>query len=132
MTHQLELRMKLDMVGVDWAAIDAQSSMTKAIALCQQLGGLDDKELVGTHGIVKDVAQWSRIKSGQHYFPQDKLCYLMDLCRNEAPLFWLARQRGYELQLMETEVEKQLRVEREARKKAEERLAYLESVVRGR
>jgi len=132
MSHQLKLPLKPGMTIVDEDVIDAQGSMTKSISLCQHLSGLDDKELCGVNGIVKDVAQWSRIKSGQHYFPQDKLCYLMDICANEAPLFWLARQRGYNLTPMESETERQLRIERELRAKAEERLAYLETIVRGR
>jgi hypothetical protein len=37
----------------------------------------------------------------------------MDLCRNEAPLIWLARSRGYDLTPLETEMERRLRLERE-------------------
>lgn len=129
---QLELSMKPEMMKLDARVIDAQSSMTRAIALCQQISGVEDKELCGTTGVVKDVAQWSRIKSGQHFFPQDKLGLFMDMCQNEAPLVWLARKRGYNLVPMETELERQIRREREARIKAEERLAYLETIVRSR
>lgn len=129
---QLELSLKPEMLKLDAKSIDAQPTMTKAIALCQQLSGLDDKELCGPTGIVRDVAQWSRIKSGQHFFPQDKLALMMDLCENEAPLYWLARRRGYNLVARESELERQIRVEREARMKAEERLAYLESKAFGR
>jgi hypothetical protein len=129
---QLELSMKPEMLKLDAKMIDAQPTLTKAIVLCQQLSGLDDKELCGPQGVVKDVAQWSRIKSGQHFFPQDKFSLLMDSCENEAPLFWLARRRGYNLVPMENELERQIRKEREGRIEAERKLAYLETIVRGR
>lgn len=90
-----------------------------------------DKELCGPKGIVNEQAQWSRIKSGQHFFPQDRLGLLMDACGNEAPLFWLARRRGYLLTPMESETERQLRNERELRIAAEQKLAYAESLLRG-
>lgn len=132
MTHQLALPMKPDMQPIDEKVIAAQSSLTKAIALCQQLSGIDDKELCGPNGIVKDVAQWSRIKSGQHYFPQDKLGYLMDICGNEAPLLWLARDRGYRLEALETETQRQLRLSEEKRAKVEEENRLLRELIQGK
>lgn len=129
---QLSLSLKPDMLQVDDKIIDAQPTFTKAIVLCQQLSGLDDKELCGPNGIVRDVAQWSRIKSGQHFFPQDKLLVYMDRCGNEAPLYWLTRRRSYLLQPMESELERQVRIEREGRIEAERKLAYAEELLRGR
>lgn len=111
---QRELNLKPEMQRVDVGSIEAQPSLTAAIRFCQQLSGLGDKEIVGKRGIVTDLAQWSRItRSGQHYFPQDKLNAFMDLCGNEAPLIWLARSRGYDLRPLETEMERRLRLERE-------------------
>lgn len=118
---------------VDLRSIDAQPSMTLAIRLCQQLSGLEDKEVVGKHGIVTDVAQWSRItRSGQHYFPQDKLNKFMDLCGNEAPLIWLARSRGYELVALETEMERRLRLEREKNDELERENLILKKLLMGK
>lgn len=125
---QLDLSLKRVVDVPEDRTIDAQPSMTAAIILCQQMAGVEDKAVTGPAGVVKDIAQWSRIKSGQHYFPQDKFPLYMDLCGNEAPLRWLARRRGYSLVPLETELERQLRVERAARAQAEERLAYLESL----
>ncbi|MEJ2767579.1 hypothetical protein [Mycetohabitans sp. B46] len=130
---QRELNLKPEMQRVDIRCIDAQPSMTAAIRLCQQLSGLDDKKIVGKQGIVADVAQWSRItRSGQHYFPQDKLNAFMDLCCNEAPLIWLARSRGYELTPLETEMERRLRLEREKTDELERENMLLKKLLTGR
>lgn len=56
-----------------------------------------------------DAGHWSRIMKGDANFPQDKLCELMDICGNEAPLIWLCDVRGYELKKKESEMEKELR-----------------------
>ncbi|MCL2656122.1 MAG: hypothetical protein FWD62_01665 [Betaproteobacteria bacterium] len=130
---QAELRLKPEMQHVDARAIDAQPSLTAAIRLCQQLSGLEDKAIVGQNGIVPDVAQWSRItKSGQHYFPQDRLNTYMDLCGNEAPLIWLARSRGYELVALETEMERRLRAEREKADELERENRLLKKLLTGK
>ena len=130
---QRELNLKPEMQRVDIRSIDAQPSLTAAIRLCQQLSGLEDKEVVGKHGIVTDVAHWSRItRSGQHYFPQDKLNKFMDLCGNEAPLIWLARSRGYELVPLETEMERRLRSEREKTGELERENLILKKLLMGK
>lgn len=130
---QAAMRLKPEMHIVDMRTIDAQPSMTRAIRLCQQVSGLEDKEIVGDHGIVGDTAQWSRIiNSGKHNFPQDKLCAYMDVCGNEVPLIWLARARGYELVPMETEMERRLRIEREKSEELERENLLLKKLLTGR
>lgn len=108
------------MLAVDLRTVDSMPSFTLALVLCQQIGGVTPKELVGP--IVKDEESWSRIKSPtpRQFFPQDRLIDFMDVCSNEAPLIWLARRRGYELVPMESELERQLRVEREKRELLEQ------------
>ncbi len=114
---QLALQMKPEMLIVDDRALEQRTTMTGALILCQETGGVTPQQLAGR--IVKDEESWSRIKSGRQNFPQDRLEALMDQCRNEAPLFWLARRRGYACVPLETELQRQIRVEREAREKAE-------------
>lgn len=128
--NQFELPMKPDMVDVDPKVLDNRATMTGAIVLCADMGGLEPKQLAGT--IVKDAESWSRIKGGTQFFPQDKLCALMDLAGNEAPLFWLARRRGYVLTAMETELERQLRLTQEARQRAEDENKLLRGLLVGR
>lgn len=102
---------------VDHALVTRQSSMTKALHLCQTLSGKDDAQFYGNNGIVKDQAQWSRIMGpSSHNFPHDKLNLFMDLAGNEAPLMWLLQSRGYDLhslRLLESETEKMLRMSQE-------------------
>lgn len=116
---QFELSARPPMQAIDSALIARQSSMTKALALCQTMSGFDDKAFLGDAGVVKDQAQWSRIMggSGQHNFPQDRLNLFMDKAGNEAPLLWLLHSRGYDLnslRLRETETERALREANEA------------------
>lgn len=130
---QLKLGMKPEMMQVDDQVIAAQPSMTKALMLCQQLSGLDDQQFVGGRsGIVGHLSQWSRIKTGQHHFPQDRLGDYMDLCGNEAPLQWLARSRGYLLTPLESEMERRLRLERERVEKLQAENALLQNLLMGR
>jgi len=124
-----ELNLKPEMARLDPNIVRAQPSMTAAIRLCQTLSGIDDKVLVGRSGIVGDVAQWSRIKGGTHFFPQDRLNAFMDVCGNEAPLEWLALSRGYELVPLETETERRLRMEREKSAELERENALLRSLL---
>ena len=102
---------------VDHALVMRQSSMTKALHLCQTLSGKDDAQFYGAGGIVKDQAQWSRIMGpSSHNFPHEKLNLFMDLAGNEVPLMWLLQSRGYDLNslhLLESETEKKLRMSQE-------------------
>ncbi|MDR0250679.1 MAG: hypothetical protein LBI35_05145 [Burkholderiales bacterium] len=126
---QSELMMKPEMQSVDVRVIEAQPTLMAAIRLCQQISGVEDKRIACENGIVADVAQWSRIKHGQHHFPQDKLSAFMDLCGNEAPLIWLARRRGYDLVPLETEMERCLRIEREKSDELERENALLKKLL---
>lgn len=133
---QFEIAERPSMHAIDPSLIAKQPTMTKALQLCQTLSGMDDKAFVGHGGIVKDAAQWSRIMgSGQHNFPQDELNKFMDKAENEAPMLWLVHSRGYDigsLRKRETETEQALRIERDLRIRAEEKLRYAESLLKGR
>lgn len=115
--HQLEMPVAQPMQAVDFALVAKQSSMSKALALCQTLSGLDDAQFYGSNGIVKDQAQWSRIMGpSKHNFPHDKLNVFMDIAGNEVPLLWLAYSRGYDLHSMhkrESETERENRLLKE-------------------
>jgi len=102
---------------VDPSLVMRQSSMLKALNLCQTLSGKDDAQFYGNGGIVPSQSQWSRIMgAGPHHFPPDKLNLFMDIAGNEAPLMWLLHSRGYDvnsLHLLETATEKKLRMSQE-------------------
>jgi hypothetical protein len=129
MMMQFHIPAKPEMIALDPNTIAAQPSMTAAIVLCQTVAGLEDKQLVGAKGIVKHAEQWSRIKGGSQSFPHDQFETLFDACRNEAPLVWLARRRGYGLIPLETELERQLRLANEELAHERELRAYAENLL---
>ena len=132
----LDLPLTAHVQAVDPQLLVRQTSMTRALHLCQTLSGKDDAQFYGKNGIVKDQAQWSRIMGpSNHNFPHEKLNLFMDIAGNEAPLLWLLQSRGYDLNSLrrkESETEAALRVERDRRIKAEEKVAYFEQVMTGR
>lgn len=111
-----------------------KKSLGGAIELCAEAAGYElDKTLQLALDV--DKAQFSRWLSGTEGIIWPKLVQLMDKCGNDAPVLWMAYQRGYDLNAMrkrESEMEKQLREERELRKAVEEKLNYLESLHMGR
>ena len=126
----LPLARRPEVAAVPLDTIMRRKDFLGAINLCIEVSGLDDKEIYLELQI--DAAQWSRIRKGDAHFPPNKLQSLMTVCGNQIPLQWLARSYGYELVEIETETQRKLRAEHEARLKAEEKLAYAESLLRGR
>lgn len=100
-----------DPIDVDPALVHRQPSLIAAIQLCLQAAGIADKEACLSLGI--DPGHWSRILRGDAHFPLHLLGPLMDMAGNEAPLEWLAHSRGYRLDPLETELERQVREEQE-------------------
>lgn len=131
-SRQIPLVTHGDPIDVDPALVHRQPSLLAAIQLCMQAAGIADKEACIELGI--DPAHWSRMVSGSAHFPLHLLGPLMDLAGNEAPLEWLAHSRGYELQPLESELERQIREEQErnARLDAENRMLRELLVGRGR
>ena len=127
---QLELPMKPTMQDLDADMVSRQPSLTAAILLCQQVAGLDDRELA--KALALDPAQWSRVKTGQAHFPQERLNRLMDVCGNEAPLIWLASRRGYDLKARMTLLEQRLDQERSRAETLEEQNKLLRDLLTGR
>ncbi len=85
-----------------------------AIGLCAKAAGYEPKELQAE--LKWDKAQWSRWESGQEGVVWPKLTSLMDYCGNDAPLFWMAYDRGYDLSRLvkrESEIERQNRLLKE-------------------
>lgn len=123
--QQMALELPRKPQAIDPRLVVQQPSLLAAVKLCISMGGFDaDKEVYLPLGI--DAGHWSRIHRGEAHFPLDKLCALMDLCANEAPLMWLLEKRGYDLsslrrQESETETALRLANERIERLEAERR-----------
>lgn len=128
-TAQMELLLH-NVAMVDDQIITRQSSLTRAIVVCADIGGMEDKQAADAAGL--DPATWSKIKSGQANFPHSRITQYQQRCGNWLPLQWQARDAGFGLVRLETTLERQLREEREARIRAEEKLAYAESLLTGK
>lgn len=86
--------------------IRQRSSMREAIRLCAEMAPVNDSVICLE--LEMDPGQWSRIKSGQAHFPEEKYNQLMDTCGNEVPLRWLALSRGYGLVRLKSAIEIEL------------------------
>lgn len=92
-----------------------ETTLGGAISLCAKVAGLAPKEV--QDALRADKAQFSRWTDDKEGITWSKLSALMDVCGNDAPLFWMLDARGYDLHSLrrkETEIEKELRVAREA------------------
>ncbi len=91
-----------------------KTSLGAAIGLCAELAGFEPKKVqLDLH---LDKAPWSRWESGQEGITWPKLECLMDFCGNDAPVLWMAGQRGYDLhslRRLESELQRQNRLLRE-------------------
>jgi predicted XRE-type DNA-binding protein len=112
--------------------ISRKKDLMAAINLCIDISGLENKEIAIALGI--DAGHFSNIRAGKTncHFPTNKLDDLMSLCGNEIPLQWQAMKRGKGLHMLESEAQRQLRIERDARMEAEKKLAYLEDLYKSR
>lgn len=96
-----------------------EKTLGGAIGLCVKAAGYEPKEVmdaIRVDGKPLDKAQWSRWESGQEGVIWPKLRTVMDFCGNDAPLFWMNLDRGYDLsslRLRESEVERELRLAKE-------------------
>jgi hypothetical protein len=82
---------------VDDILIAQCDTLLDAVLLCVQLSRLPHYVVCQRLGI--DRGHWSRILQGQAHFPTNKFTALMQLCRNLAPMQYLARATGVPLLL---------------------------------
>lgn len=107
-----------------------QPSLSKAIALCVQLSGLEEKEVYGCLEI--DAGHWTRIMKGDGHFPVNKLNSLMEMCGNQSPLIWLAHSNGLGLVILKSEAERQLDEAIKALEAERLKVQVLTDVMKGR
>ncbi len=95
--------------------IARERTLGGAIELCAKVAGHTlDKTLQTALGV--DKAQFSRWHGGTEGVVWPKLERLMDICGNDAPVLWMAHQRGYDMTSMhkrETELQRENRLLRE-------------------
>ena len=107
-------------VDVPLSEVTRKATLGKAIEYCAELAGYDyGKELeeaMRKHGLKCDETQLTRWKNGDEGIKVEKFFGLMDVCGNDAPLFWLLHARGWDVHSIrrrETETERLLRLARE-------------------
>jgi hypothetical protein len=102
-------------VPVNLDELARKKTLGAALELCANLAGYDlDKQLAGPLGV--DTGQFSRWKSGEEGVKWPKFAALLDFCGNDAPVLWMAHQRGWDLhsfRRLETETERENRRLRE-------------------
>ncbi len=94
--------------------ISREKSLGGAIGLCAKAAGFEGKQV--QEALRLDKAQFSRWEGGTEGIVWPKLCALMDVCGNDAPLLWMCQARGYDLHAMrkqESETERENRQLRE-------------------
>lgn len=109
-----------------------------SIALCAKAAGLEPKQVTDavktSEGKAVDKAAWSRWVNDNEGVEWPKLKKIMDKCGNDAPLFWMLLDRGYDpgsLRRPESETEKALRLALEAQHRAEEKCRLLLEAIGG-
>lgn len=112
--------------------VGREATLGGSISLCARAAGLTPKEV--QDALKADRAQFSRWTDDKEGITWSKLAALMDLCGNDAPLFWMLNARGYDLHSLrrqETETEKENRLlreelQRERNERAVERRLFTE------
>ncbi|KAF3997514.1 hypothetical protein [Glaciimonas immobilis] len=134
MNNDIALIKPIEMQELDVRVVALQKDFTAVLSFCQQLSGLEDKEMCGEGRVFTCTSTLSRVrnKSKACNFPQDNLLMLMDICGNEAPLIWLADRRGYKLVPKETKWERIANEERTQRLAIENELWALRKSINGR
>lgn len=91
-----------------------EKTLGGAITLCAKAAGYEGKQV--QQDLKFDKAQWSRWESGQEGIVWPKLKQVMDHCGNDAPLWWMNFDRGYDLESLrkrETELQRENRLLKE-------------------
>lgn len=110
--------------------IRAQKTSGAAFSLACQASGLDDKEIYMSCGI--DAGYFSRIKKGDATLQGDVIAKFCEVVGNTIYPEWLAYQVGCTLVMIQTEAERQITIEREARERAEAENKLLRGLLVGR
>jgi hypothetical protein len=97
-----------------------KQSLGKALEYCAELAGYGyDKQLeaaLNKRGCHVDKTQLSRWQQGSEGIKWEKLTALMDVCGNDAPLYWMLHTRGFDvhsIRMTETATQRELRLARE-------------------
>lgn len=117
-------------VKLDDSVVQSPKDLLRAFVIAADLGGLEDKQAAAAAGM--DPSTWSQFKAGDRGIKPKELNAYLDQCGNELPLAYWAFTRGYVLLPRESEYERRLRIEREARERVEAENKLLKGLLVGR
>lgn len=111
-----------------------RSKKTKggAFTLACDASGLEDKEIAGAMNPPIDAGTFSRLKSGTNTLDSDRVAEFCAVVGNTIYPEWFAYQVGCTLVMIQTEAERQIAIEREAREKAEAENKLLRGLLIGK
>lgn len=101
---ELPLSRKPDGLVIAQELVYAQKSAEAALDLAVKVSGLDQKEVYIPLDIEK--AHWSRMLSGDAYFPPNKIRHFCEIVGNRIYLDWQAHQVGCAIVELKTEAER--------------------------
>jgi hypothetical protein len=127
---ELALTRRAEPNDVPVEMIRRQKNAAAAFCLAIQSSGLDDQEVYRCLGI--DAGYFSRMKKGEATLQGDIIEPFCTLVNNRIYPEWVAWSVGCTLTQIKSDAERQLEAEREKNAKLAERLAYAESLLRGR
>lgn len=125
----MQLRLPREPAALDDATIRAPKDMIKAFTMAADLGGLDDQQSAAAAGM--DPSTWSGFKAGTRGIKPLEFNGFMDQCGNNLPLAYWAYTRGFALTPLETELQRQLRVQEEQNRELQKENAILRSLFHG-
>ncbi len=128
---QPALTFRMDAYPLEREVIVSQPNFRGAMDLSLALCGFEsDKDASRALGI--DPGLLSRRRTGSAPWQVDDMRKTMERGQNLIPLAWLANQYGHGLVMLETEAERRERAQRDLITEQAGKIAYLESLVRGR
>lgn len=129
-TVGVQLKLPREMLVLDETVIASPKDQLRAFTMAADLGQLDDKQAAAAAGM--DPSTWSQFKAGDRGIKPLEFDNFLDQCGNDLPLAAWAWRRGYVLTPRESELERRLRIEHEARAKAEDENRLLRGLLAGR
>lgn len=124
-----QLRLPREMIVLDDSIVHTQKNLLRAFITAADLGGLEDQQAAAAAGM--DPATWSQFKNGTRGIKPLECNTFLDQCGNNLPLAYWAYTRGFALAPLESELQRQLRNEREKRAEVEKENAILRSLFHG-
>jgi hypothetical protein len=121
-----QLQLPREPIVLDEVTIRAPKDIIKAFTMAADLGGLDDGQAAAAAGM--DPSTWSQFKTGARGIKPLEFNGYLDQCGNNLPLAYWAYTRGFDLTPRESELERQLRVERERTADLQKENAVLRSL----